>query len=167
MGPRRLRSLLVAIVVVSAGCRLVDGPASVPPIGSPGTSAAPREVNLIARDYVFEPAELRLVPGESVLIHVVNAGLDLHEAVIGGPDVQAAWESAEAAASGAPPGRTPEASVAPGLAGLRVVVGSGQRVDVTYVVPPAAGPGLIVGCHLPGHFARGMAIPVRLVQPGS
>jgi hypothetical protein len=132
MGARRLLTLLVAIAWTGAGCRLVEGPVSPPPIGSPGTSARPREVNIIARDYVFEPAELQLVPGETVLLHVVNAGLDVHEAVLGGPDVQAAWEAAEASTGGAPPGPTPVVSVPPGLAGLRVVVGSGQRADVIY-----------------------------------
>jgi uncharacterized cupredoxin-like copper-binding protein len=165
MGARRLLTLLVAIAWTGAGCRLVEGPVSPPPIGSPGTSARPREVNIIARDYVFEPAELQLVPGETVLLHVVNAGLDVHEAVLGGPDVQAAWEAAEASTGGAPPGPTPVVSVPPGLAGLRVVVGSGQRADVIYVVPASNEQGLVVGCHIPGHFARGMVARIRLVRP--
>jgi hypothetical protein len=158
---------VVAAAIVSAGlaggCRLAEGPVSPPPITRPGTPDAPREVNLIARDYSFDPGELRLVPGETVLIHVVNAGLDVHEAVIGDADVQAAWEAAEAAVAGGPPGPTPAVSVPPALAGLRVVVGSGQRMDAVYEVPASARDQVVVGCHIPGHFARGMAIPVRLV----
>jgi uncharacterized cupredoxin-like copper-binding protein len=153
---------LVAFTFVGA-CRLVEAPATPPPISQPGTSERPREVNLIARDYSFDPPELRLIPGETVLLHAVNAGLDVHEAVIGGPDVQAAWEHAEAATAGAPPGPTPVVSVPPDVAGLRVVVESGGRRDVLYTVP-ATEDALSVGCHIPGHYARGMTIPVRLVE---
>jgi uncharacterized cupredoxin-like copper-binding protein len=46
---------------------------------------------------------------------------------------------------------------------LRVVVASGERVDVVWTVPPDAeedGP-WFVACHIPGHLERGMQIPVR------
>lgn len=148
----------------------------------PGTAASPREVNLIARDYAFVPAVLELVPGETVLLHVVNAGLVVHEAVIGDASAQEAWEVAEAAVAGAPPGPTPLVSVPPAVAGIRVVVRSGERADVTISVPALAlggqggseavpAPGnandatWLVGCHIPGHLAKGMQVPVRWVAP--
>ena len=84
--------------------------------------------------------------------------------VIGDARVQDAWEVAEAATVGAPPGPTPVVSVPPDVAGLRIVVRSGERVDVVWTVPavtPAAA--WEVGCHIPGHWARGMRIPVRWV----
>jgi uncharacterized cupredoxin-like copper-binding protein len=142
------------------------GPTTTPPI-TPGTPSAPREVNVIARDYSFQPPVVDLVAGETVLLHVVNGGLETHEAIFGGADVQAAWEAAESATVGAPPGPTPVVSVPPGVAGLRVVVRSGERVDVAWTVP-ADGPsrsGYVVGCHIPGHFGRGMVVPVRWVGP--
>ena len=106
-----------------------------------GSSAAPREVNLIARDYAFVPDTLELVPGETILLHVINGGLVVHEAVIGDASVQDAWEAAEAGTVGAPPGPTPVVTVPSKLAGLRVVVESGQRIDLTWTVPSdAAGP---------------------------
>ena len=43
---------------------------------------------------------LDLVPGETVLLHVINGGLEVHEAVIGDAAVQDAWEVAEAATVG-------------------------------------------------------------------
>ena len=107
----------------------------------PGASGAPREVNLIAKDYSFLPDALDLAPGETVLLHVINGGLEVHEAVIGDAAVQDAWEVAEAATVGAPPGPTPVVSVPPDVAGLRIVVRSGERVDVVWTVPavtPAA-----------------------------
>ena len=134
----------------------------------PGASSAPREVNLITKDYSYLPDVLDLVPGETVLLHVVNGGLATHEAVIGDGATQTAWARAEAAPNDAPPGPTPVVSVAPDVAGLRVVVASGERVDVLWTVPlDAAGRGpWIVACHIPGHLEKGMAIPVRWA-PGS
>jgi uncharacterized cupredoxin-like copper-binding protein len=166
MGPRRGRPaafLLVIPVVLVAACAS-RGPVLTPPI-SPGSGAAPREVNIIAREYRFDPSPVDLVAGETVLFHLVNAGLEVHEVVIGDARVQAAWEVAEAATVGAPPGPTPLVSVPPGLTGLRVVLRSGERVDVRWVVPAPDSP-LIVGCHIPGHWARGMQVPIRFVVPG-
>lgn len=122
----------------------------------------PRDVNLIARDYVFVPPTLDLVPGETVVLHVINGGLTVHEAIIGDATVQDAWEAAEAAAADPPPGPTPAVSVPPELAGLRIVVESGHRVDIAWTVPSTLET-LVVGCHIPGHWDEGMRIPVRFV----
>jgi uncharacterized cupredoxin-like copper-binding protein len=157
--------LIGITVVIAAGCE--SGPPSPTPPIVPGASGTPREVNLIAKDYSFLPDALDLAPGETVLLHVINGGLEVHEAVIGDANVQDAWEIAEAATVGAPPGPTPFVSVPPEVAGLRIVVRSGERVDVVWTVPavtPAAA--WQVGCHIPGHWARGMRIPVRWVSAG-
>jgi len=162
-GRRALPGLLAAAALLVAACAGAEaGP--TPPI-RPGSPDAPREVNIIAKDYTFIPAVVDLVPGETVLFHVVNGGLAVHEVVIGDQAVQDAWEIAEAATVDAPPGPTPAVSVPPGVAGLRIVVPSGGRVDVRYVVPRTDG--LIVGCHIPGHYAKGMHVPVRFATPGS
>ena len=155
---------LVAIVLLVGACD-VGAPAGTPPI-TPGTSASPREVNVVTRDYAFVPSIVDLAPGETVLLHVINGGLERHEAVFGSAGDQVAWESAEAATVGAPPGPTPFVPTPPGFDGVRVVVGSGERVDVTWTVPAnatAAAGGWFVGCHIPGHWQKGMVAPVRLV----
>ena len=159
----RLAIALIAVGAFLAGCR-AGPPAATPPI-TPGTSSVPREVNIIAKDWVFLPDQVDLVPGETVLLHVVNGGLDVHEAVIGNAAVQDAWEAAEAATVGSPPGPTPVVSVPPDVSGIRIVVGSGQRVDLTWTVPVSLGVGLVVGCHIPGHWAKGMVVQVRFVEP--
>ncbi len=155
--------LLVVLAALPAACA-GSAPGTTPPI-SAGSSATPREVNIIAREYSFDPSPVDLVRGETILLHVINAGLEVHEVVIGDAAVQDAWEVAEAATVGAPPGPTPLVSVPPGVTGLRVVVRSGERVDVRWTVPTATTP-LVVGCHIPGHWARGMQVPVRFVGPG-
>jgi uncharacterized cupredoxin-like copper-binding protein len=166
---RRLAGLAV-LAGLALGCGSA-APVVTPPIAA-GTADHPREVNIIAKDYTYLPSIVDLVPGETVLFHVVNGGLDVHEVVIGDGAVQAAWETAEAdvAAAGGPPGATPTVSVPPGLEGLRVVVRSGQRIDVSWSVPPPPSAGatatpLIVGCHIPGHWAKGMQVPIRFVAP--
>ncbi|MBM4408824.1 MAG: hypothetical protein FJ038_09575 [Chloroflexi bacterium] len=161
-----LRALpALALVALGAALATCSGqPAATPPI-TPGVPGAPREVIIVARDDRFNPSVVDLVPGETILLRVVNAGLETHEAIIGDEAVQAAWEAAEAAVAGAPPGPTPAVSVPPELAGLRVVVRSGERKDVAWTVPDT--PGLIVGCHIPGHYLRGMRSPVRLIVPGA
>jgi hypothetical protein len=165
---RRLRALAVAcaaagVALAVAACEAGLAPAT-PPIVA-GVAGAPRELNLIAKDDSFLPATLDLVPGETVLLHVINGGLEVHEAIIGDGTVQDAWERAEGAVAGAPPGPTPAVSVSPDVTGLRIVVRSGERVDVTWTVPMGAAgadpPPFVVGCHIAGHFARGMHIPVR------
>jgi uncharacterized cupredoxin-like copper-binding protein len=160
------RLLGVAIAVVALACDAGSPP--VTPTPQAGTPEAPREVNLIAKDYSFQPATLDLIPGETVLLHVINGGLEVHEAVIGDGPVQAAWEVAEAATVGAPPGPTPVVSVPPDVSGVRVVVRSGELVDLRWTVPAdvlerqVAG-GWIVGCHIPGHLEKGMSIPIHWI----
>jgi uncharacterized cupredoxin-like copper-binding protein len=163
---------MLVVAGVGAGC--VPGPAAATPPIVAGSSNAPREVNLIAREYAFVPGVLDLVPGETILLHLINGGLVVHEAVLGDASVQEAWETAEAATVGAPPGPTPVVTVPSHVAGLRIVVGSGERIDVTWTVPsdeagPAnatdAAPEWQVGCHIPGHWGKGMQIPIRWILP--
>ncbi len=94
MIPRLRRAPAVALGVLAtlvmlgtAAC--APGPAGPTPIPTPGTHGHPREVNIIAREYTFDPSIVDLVGGETVLLHVVNAGLDIHEVVIAREDARA------------------------------------------------------------------------------
>jgi uncharacterized cupredoxin-like copper-binding protein len=163
--PRLLAVVLAAVLV--AGCD-TGAPAGTPPV-TPGTSAAPREVNIIAREYGYAPGVVDLVPGETIRLHVVNGGLEIHEAILGDMASQIQWETAESATEGHPPGPTPFVPDPPGFNGLRVVVGSGQRIDVVWTVPSdaaSAADGWFVGCHIPGHWQKGMVVRIRFVGPG-
>ena len=164
---RPLPSLALAALCLAVVTGCASGPAITPRI-TPGTGEDPREVVILAADFRFVPEVVDLVPGETILLQVVNGGLVTHEAVLGPLPVQDAWEAAEAPTASAPPGPTPAVSVEPGLAGLRVVVTSGERKDVTWTVPataPADAGGWLVGCHIPGHWAEGMVVPIRFVGP--
>jgi uncharacterized cupredoxin-like copper-binding protein len=151
-------------MTVIAGCEPGAAPATPPVVA--GSSNAPREVNIVMKDWVFLPDPVDVVPGETVLLHVVNGGLDVHELVIGNQAVQDAWEAAELTTIDAPPGPTPVVSVPPAVSGIRVVVPSGQRVDLTWAVPASAAEvnQLLLGCHIPSHWAKGMR--ARVVVAG-
>jgi len=150
-----------------AGCG-IGSPGATPPV-RPGTSAAPREVNVVLKDWVFLPDPVDVVPGETVLFHVVNGGLEVHELVIGDQGVQDAWETAESAVANPPPGPTPVVTVPAAVQGFRIVVPSGQRSDVTWTVPatPAGVAALVLGCHIPGHWEKGMRASLRVASAGA
>jgi uncharacterized cupredoxin-like copper-binding protein len=166
--PRQLLSVVVLSAVAAIALSGCDAgtPPPTPPI-VPGTSSAPREVNIVMKDDVFLPNPIDVAPGETVVLHVVNGGLAIHEAIIGDISVQDAWEGAEGAAAGAPPGPTPVVSVAPGVAGIRIVVPSGQRIDYVWTVPTNAATvsALLLGCHVPEHWSKGMRATFR-IAPG-
>ena len=169
---QRVAPLAVALIgaialLVSAACEA--GPPPPTPLIVPGSAGAPREVNVVMKDWLFLPDPVDVVPGETVLLHVVNGGLVVHEVVLGDPRVQDAWEAAEAAAADAPPGPTPLVTVEPDVAGIRIVVQSGQRVDFVWTVPAdaAAVRTLALGCHIPGHWEKGMRATIRLAGTGA
>jgi uncharacterized cupredoxin-like copper-binding protein len=152
---------VTALALIVVGC-------SVPSASLSGGSATigspemPREINVIMRDYLFEPDPIVLHRGETVRFNVIDAGLLAHEFVLGDASVQAAWASAEAAAT--PPGFTatpPPVSVSPEQAGLRIFLESGQTASVAYVVP--ADHDLELACQIPGHVAQGMVGRIVLV----
>jgi uncharacterized cupredoxin-like copper-binding protein len=145
--------LAIALILILFAARGSPAPPVV--IERAGTDAAPRQVNVILRDYRFLPTPIVLVRGETVRFELINGGLQPHEFVLGDVAVQQAWASAHALAT--PPGpfaTHPPASVAAGTAGLRVMLGSGDSTSVVYRVPH--GSELELVCHLPGHVAEGM-----------
>jgi uncharacterized cupredoxin-like copper-binding protein len=162
-----IRAAVLTAALLASACE-AGPPPPTPPI-VPGSSGAPREVNIVMKDWVFLPDPVDVAPGETVLLHVVNGGLVVHEAVIGDQTVQDAWEAAERSAADPPPGPTPVVTVPADVAGIRVVVESGQRVDVVWTVPadPAAVRGLVLGCHIPGHWEKGMRAVIRVAGSGA
>lgn len=153
----------LAISLVLLGAALAGAPAPTPaPSSQPGTDGAPRDVNVIMRDYRFDPTPLYLYPGETIRLNVINGGLVEHELVFGGPAVQAAWTAADAATPPADFATAPPASVEPSVGGVRIVLPSGGQQSVIYQVPLDGS--IAMQCHLPGHIERGMSAEVVLTR---
>ncbi len=151
---------VIATVLIFIGATRPTAPPDVE-IETAGTFAEPRDVTVIMRDYSFEPTPVVLVPGETVRFTIFNAGLEVHDFVIGDAAVQQAWSIADAEAT--PPNMlatAPPASVPPGIGGLRVFLRSGQQETVTYNVPTDEVLSLL--CHIPGHIEKGMVGRVDL-----
>ena len=147
--------LSLALGLVILGADLAARPVASPPLGTPGVAASPRVVTVIMRDYRFDPTPLYLYADETIQLNVVNAGMVEHELVLGDAAVQAAWASADAAATPPAPFATaPPASAPADTGGLRVLLQSGASTSVTYTVP--AGNELLLVCNIPGHEQRGM-----------
>jgi uncharacterized cupredoxin-like copper-binding protein len=155
--------LSVALGLVILGADLAARPVESPPIGTPGVAASPRVVTVIMRDYRFDPTPLYLYRNETIELNVVNAGMVEHELVLGDAAVQAAWASADAAATPPAPFTTaPPASAPADTGGLRVLLKSGESASVEYTVPE--GGDLLLVCNIPGHEQRGMVGQVVLNQ---
>ena len=89
----------------------------------------------------FEPARLVVRQHSTVTFRIVNHDPIGHELIVGGDEVHARHEAGTHGQHGAVPG---EVSVAPG-----------ETATTTYDFHT---PGVVVyACHLPGHFAYGMA----------
>ncbi|HUR15666.1 MAG TPA: hypothetical protein VMZ33_00145 [Candidatus Limnocylindrales bacterium] len=167
--PSRAPVLLVIIgfglatTLVLIGALLASLPAPKPSIDQPGTVESPRSLNVIMRDYRFDPTPIYVVRGETIRLTVLNGGLIEHELVLGDAQVQSAWAAADAAATPPAPFATaPPASVSPDVGGLRVVLASGASQVVDYTVPTSSAEPIQMVCHLPGHVARGMIGAVEL-----
>jgi len=146
---------IVATTLVLIGMQRPSEPPPDVEITTAGTAAEPRPVTVIMRDYRFDPTPVVLVPGETVRFTVFNAGLEVHDFVLGDAAVQQAWSEADAAAT--PPNllaTAPPASVPPGTGGLRIYLRSGQQASVDYAVPSDEQLSLL--CHIPGHIEKGM-----------
>lgn len=155
--------MALAIGLVVLGGALAGKPVDAPPGGSPGTAVAPREINVILRDYKFDPTPLYLYAGETVRLNILNGGMLEHELVLGDAEVQAAWAVADAAAvPPAPFATAPPASVLPGTGGVRVLLPSGASTSVVAAVPQNQPLELI--CHLAGHAEEGMIGQVTLIS---
>ncbi|MEX1295876.1 MAG: hypothetical protein AB1Z67_06875 [Candidatus Limnocylindrales bacterium] len=151
---------VIATVLIFIGATRSTAPPEVE-IDTAGTPAEPRPVTVIMRDYRFEPTPVVLVPGETVRFTIFNAGLEVHDFVIGDADVQKAWSIADAEATPPNPLATaPPASVPPGTGGLRVFLRSGEQASVDYSVPSDEQLALL--CHIPGHIEKGMVGRVEM-----
>jgi uncharacterized cupredoxin-like copper-binding protein len=112
-----------------------------------GSSASSdRTVEITIRHSRFLPASLEVAPGTTVRFVVRNTDPIDHELIVGDEQVQARHEKGTEAHHGAKPGE--------------VSVPAGETASTTYTFSK---PGtVLIGCHLPGHYAYGMRGSVRV-----
>jgi uncharacterized cupredoxin-like copper-binding protein len=136
----RPRPWQVAVVLFAAAAALVAGRAA----GSRAGDGPDRTVVVTMHHSRFEPALVRVGPGERVRFLLRNTDPIDHEFILGDDDVQRRHEAGrQRQHHGEVPG---ERSVA-----------AGQEAATTYTFPASLdGQALQFACHLPGHYAYGM-----------
>lgn len=112
----------------------------------PGCSSQQDVVRVVMRHSAFEPAVVRVAPGDTVRFVITNEDPIAHEFILGDDAVQDRHERGRHAAHGDLPGE--------------VSVPAGETRETTYRF--GAGGVLTFGCHLPGHYAYGMRGEVRI-----
>jgi uncharacterized cupredoxin-like copper-binding protein len=125
---------LVALAVAVAAC----APAS-------GSEPPERTVQVRLRYSRFHPGTFAFAPGTTVTFVVTNGDPIDHEVIIGDEGVQLAHERGTEAFHPPRPGE--------------MTVPAGQTRTTTYTFGSSD---LIIGCHLPGHYAYGMRARIRI-----
>lgn len=105
-----------------------------------------RTVALTVRHSRFSPAEITVQAGTAVRFVVRNTDPIDHELIVGDAAVQERHERGTEAHHGNRPGE--------------VSVPAGSRAETTYTFRRSGT--LLLGCHLPGHYAYGMRGAVRV-----
>jgi uncharacterized cupredoxin-like copper-binding protein len=143
----RLRPWQLAVVMVACGAAVL---VALRATGSRAGDAPDRTVVVTMHHSRFEPAVVRVDPGERVRFVLRNTDPIDHEFILGDDAVQRRHQQGrERQHHGAVPG---ERSVA-----------AGQEAATTYAFPSAPdGQVLEFACHLPGHYAYGMRGLVRV-----
>ncbi|MGH2703830.1 MAG: cupredoxin domain-containing protein [Actinomycetota bacterium] len=133
-----MKRALAAALIVAASPACAGPPVADRPV---------RVVEITIRHSRFQPARFDAQTGETVRFVVRNIDPIDHELIVGDAAVQDRHEWGTEARHAGVPG---EVSVAPGL-----------TVTTSYTF---AGPGVVLmGCHLPGHYAYGMRGRIRVV----
>jgi uncharacterized cupredoxin-like copper-binding protein len=107
-----------------------------------------RTVEVELRYSHFHPDAFTVAPGETVRFVVHNGDPIDHEFIIGDAAMQRVHERGTEAYHPPRPGE--------------MSVPAGETRETTYTFPSAAG-GLLLGCHLPGHYAYGMRAAITII----
>jgi uncharacterized cupredoxin-like copper-binding protein len=137
----RPRPWQLAVVLAACGAAAL---VAVRAAGSPADDGPDRTVVVTMRHSRFEPATVRVEPGERVRFALRNTDPIDHEFILGDDGVQRRHEQGrEREHHGEVPG---ERSVA-----------AGQEAVTSYAFPASLdGRAVEFACHLPGHYAYGM-----------
>lgn len=138
---------MAALLLVAplAGCATQAGAGTGGGSGSTGGPTG-ETVTLTVRHSRFTPSTLEVRPGATVRLVVRNLDPIAHELIVGDQGVQDAHEAGTETTHGGEPGE--------------VSVPAGATVETTYTFGRSGT--VLLGCHLPGHWAYGMRGTVRV-----
>lgn len=137
MGTARLGRMVAAGLLAATFAACAPAAADVP---------GPRTVHVRIHYSRFEVGPMSFSPGETVTFVVENTDPIDHEFLIGDEGVQLAHE------------RGTESFHPPRPGEMTVPAGTTARTTYTFSTPGE----LILGCHLPGHYAYGMHVPITV-----
>jgi uncharacterized cupredoxin-like copper-binding protein len=140
---RRARA---AGLAVATAVLLALGAVAVRATASSGAGAV-REVRIVVHHSRFEPGAVEVEPGETVRFVLENTDPIDHEFIVGDARVQLVHE------------RGTEVHHPPRPGEITVPARTTRATTVTF--PPAPNTTLF-GCHLPGHYAYGMAGTIEI-----
>ncbi len=123
------------LLLVAAGCS-----------SRAGAGTSQETVTLTMRYSRFTPSTVEVSPGATVGVVVRNLDPIAHELIFGDQAVQDLHERGTETSHGDRPGE--------------VTVPAGATVATTYTFPRSGT--VLLGCHLPGHYAYGMRGTVRV-----
>lgn len=125
--------------LVLAACSATAGPSS---------ATDGREVTLTMTDSTtFEPAQLEVEPGETVVFSVRNESGEAHEAYVGTPGEQLIHQQDHSALTASEQGSATHMGY-----GIHIAPFGTGRLEYTF----AEAGRYEVGCHYPGHYEAGM-----------
>lgn len=153
----RARALLALVALILTACTSdgteTNSTHSEFSFGSPAESAnADRVVEIRTTDHlVFEPAELSVMPGETVTFRLINEGQLVHDFTLGDQEAQDEHE-AEMAEMGGMAHDEPNV----------VTIPAGETAELTWRFGEAGT--VLIGCHQPGHYAAGMTGQITIEE---
>lgn len=142
----RIMAAACCVAILTAACTVAGG--------QTGASANARVIELTIDGYHFVPAAVEVTVGETVRFVVANPTDMAHEVYIGSPAEQAADEAAR---SSAMPMQQPNITT---QYGYGVYLAAFSTVEFDYHFSNRDE--VMIGCHLPGHWARGMRVAITV-----
>lgn len=164
-------ALFVAIALLAAACGSDDPDVAVPvggqtgnddgghdefSFGEPADAAdADRVIDIDANDdFSFDPEDIEVEVGETVTFRVTNAGKLPHDFTIGDSDTQDRHDAEMA--------EMPMDGMGADDANA-MTMEAGETKDMTWTFTEAGE--ILMGCHIPGHYAAGMRGTITIVDP--
>ena len=142
------RRRVAGVVAVALAAAMASGATAMVAMAD---AAGPREVRIDIRYSAFSEQRIEVAPGETVRFVLVNRDPIAHEFIVGDARMQLVHE------------RGTEAHHPPRPGEISIPAGTTRATTVTFEHDPPVSYTLF-GCHLPGHYAYGMAGAVEFVS---